>query len=49
MAAAFIDGNFSIENYKKMKNIDADTNMREAFSQSTQEETTKKSIKKVKH
>jgi len=32
MADAFRSGNFSIEEYKKMKNIDSDTKMRDSFS-----------------
>jgi len=32
MAGAFIEGNFSIDNYLKMKNIEADTKMRDSFA-----------------
>jgi len=32
MAAAFLEGNFSIDDYKKMRNMDADTMMRESMS-----------------
>ncbi len=38
MAAAFIEGNFSIDNYLKMKNIQSDTKMRGSMTQENNEQ-----------
>ena len=41
MAEAFRNGNFSIEDYKKMKNIESDTKMRESLTSQSYLEQTK--------
>ena len=42
MAGAFINGNLGIMDYYKMKNVEADTDMRDSIAKSTGDTTSKK-------